>query len=93
MPDYTALFEALLSRLPEGNISDVLVTFMVLTAFALAMYYTYTLILEKREAVKEKKLNNMLLEQQVIQSLQVSATSNVTTRTPKANNSISNNNN
>lgn len=89
----TAIFEALMSRLPEGIISDVLVTVMVVSAFVLAMYYTYTLILKEREAVKEKRLNNMLLEQQVNQSLQLNATSNVTTRTPKANNSVSNVNN
>ncbi|CAI8740129.1 hypothetical protein COM13_12615 [Bacillus pseudomycoides] len=93
MIDYAALFEALMSRLPEGIIIDVSVTIMVVVAFVLAMYYTYTLILEKREAIKEKRLKNTLLQQQVNQSLQISATSNVTTRTPEANNSISNNNN
>ncbi len=41
----------------------------------------------------EKRLKNMLLTQQVHQPLQLSATPNVTTRTPEANNSISNNNN
>lgn len=93
MIDYTAMFEALMSRLPEGIISDVLIYIMVLSFFGIAMYYTYTLILKEREAVKEKRLNNMLLEQQVNQSLLVSANLNVTTRTPEADNTISNINN
>lgn len=93
MIDYSVIFEILMSRLPEGIISDVLVYIMVLAAFGLAVCYTYTLILEKREAVKEKRLKNVLLQQQVNQSMQVSATPNVITRTPEANNSISNNNN
>lgn len=90
MIDYTAMFEALMSRLPEGIISDVLIYVMVLSFFGIAMYYTYIRILKEIEAVKEKRLSNMLLEQQVNQSLRLSIHSNVATRTPEADNTNSN---
>ncbi|MGK3616323.1 hypothetical protein COM23_28585 [Bacillus wiedmannii] len=93
MINNTALFEALLSCLPEGNVSGILVTVMVVASFGLSVFYTYMEIQEKREAVKEKRLKNMLLEQQVQQSLQLSSTSTITATIPEANNSISNNNN